>query len=189
MLKGPEWVAVFTQMFVLCAACSYCFHVLASSSQKLPDREILFSRGINFTTLWVRNTNIRWLHRIGPLYNADGRLQNPRVLDDGRLWVDDKIIVPEAKIQSVITAHHDSVLAGRWGRQKTYDILQRKISLPFMKKKVQNLSVRAMYANAVSTSISHPEECSNQYRFHYRNGTAYPSIGDGHHLSLWTRFW
>ena len=136
----------------------------------------------------MRNTNIRWLHRIGPLYNADGRLQNPRVLDDGRLWVDDKIIVPEAKIQSVITAHHDSVLAGRWGRQKTYDILQRKIPLPFMKTKVQNLSVRAMYANAVSTSISHPEECLNQYQFHYRNGTAYPSIGDGHHLSLWTRF-
>ena len=77
-------------------------------------------------------------HAIGPLYYVDGRLQNHRTFHNGRLWLDDKIIVPDVKISSVIAAHHDSVLAGHWGMQKTYDILQRKFTFPFMKKKVQD---------------------------------------------------
>ena len=33
----------------------------------------------------------------------------------GRLWADDKIVVPKNRIQEVITAKHDPIVAGHWG--------------------------------------------------------------------------
>ena len=33
----------------------------------------------------------------------------------GRLWADDKIVVPKNRIQEIISAHHDPIVAGHWG--------------------------------------------------------------------------
>ena len=103
----------------------------ADALSRLPTLMPMVEEEVDWTSLYIAD------QAIGPLYYVDGRLQNPRTFHNGRLWLDDKIIVPEVKISSVIAAHHDSVLAGHWGTQKTYDILQRKFSFPLMKKKVQ----------------------------------------------------
>ena len=34
----------------------------------------------------------------------------------GRLWADDKIVVPKNRIQEIILAHHDPIVAGNWGQ-------------------------------------------------------------------------
>ena len=39
---------------------------------------------------------------------------------------DDRIVVPRSQIRGIIAQHHDSVLSGHWGYQKTYSVLKRK---------------------------------------------------------------
>ena len=74
---------------------------------------------------------------IGPDYYHDGMLIDPTLWHHGRLWVDDRILVPAAKIAETIAAHHSSVLAGHWGAQKTFDILDRKFIIAEMRARVK----------------------------------------------------
>ena len=43
----------------------------------------------------------------------------------GRLWADDKIVVPKNRIQEVITAHHDPIVACHWVVRRTLNMIQR----------------------------------------------------------------
>ena len=43
----------------------------------------------------------------------------------GKWWLDDLVMVPDSKIEDVITSCHDAIKAGHWGCRKTLQILQR----------------------------------------------------------------
>ena len=56
----------------------------------------------------------------------------------GRLWADDKIVVPKNRIQEVISAHHDPIVAGHWGVHRTLSMIQRRFYFPRMRKLVSD---------------------------------------------------
>ena len=50
-------------------------------------------------------------------FTENGDLKDSTKWHNGRLWEDDLIVVPEAKITSVLTQHHDNMIAGHWEPQ------------------------------------------------------------------------
>ncbi len=53
-----------------------------------------------------------------------------------RFWQDDKIVVPRTRIPEVISSHHDPIVAGHWGNNRTLSMLKRRFIFPKMKKRV-----------------------------------------------------
>ena len=56
----------------------------------------------------------------------------------GRIWQDDKIVVPRSLIQEVISAHHDTIVAGHWGIHRTVSMIRRRFVFPKLRKKVSD---------------------------------------------------
>ena len=51
-------------------------------------------------------------------------------------WADDKIVVQKNRIQEIITAHHDPIVACHWGVHRTLSMIQRRFYFPRMRKLV-----------------------------------------------------
>jgi len=66
-----------------------------------------------------------------------GQLLDPTQWHDGRLWHDDRIVVPASQVANVISLYHDAMVAGHWGTPKTLDILQRKFLFPDMRQRIK----------------------------------------------------
>ena len=56
-------------------------------------------------------------------YTRRKQLKNPLCWHNGRIWVDDRILVPTSLTTRVISDHHCSILSGHWGTQNTIDIV------------------------------------------------------------------
>ena len=64
---------------------------------------------------------------------TNGTLLKPQVYKYGRIWKDDKILVPRRRIPEVIAAHHDPIVAGQWGIHRTKSLIQRRFTFPKMR--------------------------------------------------------
>ena len=65
------------------------------------------------------------------------QLIDPLKFHHGRLWKEDKIIVPARRYQDVIRRHHDLLPAGHWGIARTSALIRRKHLIPNLKRRVQ----------------------------------------------------
>ena len=54
-------------------------------------------------------------------FHATGQLTDPYRYYHGRLWADDRILVPRAYVRQVIEQHHADPLHGRWGLRNFFD--------------------------------------------------------------------
>ena len=66
---------------------------------------------------------------------ADGKLRPDVRFSQGRIWHDDRILVPSAKIVDVIANYHN---ADHWGVSKTVDLIQRKHEIPAIWNRVRS---------------------------------------------------
>ena len=71
-------------------------------------------------------------------YYFNGRLRNPLCWHHGRIWDDDRIVVPSVFVSRTMADHHSSILSGHWGLDKTLTILQRKFKFEHMHKVVKD---------------------------------------------------
>ena len=69
----------------------------------------------------------------GKYYDDKNVLLNAAVWHHGRIWQDDRIVVPYKKIKEVLTQHHSDVLHGHWGARRSYDLVARKYIFKGMK--------------------------------------------------------
>ena len=66
-------------------------------------------------------------------------MQDPQTLTTfhhGKYWHDDRILVPDTRIEEIISSCHDAMTAGHWGGRKTLQILQRRYIFNNMKTAV-----------------------------------------------------
>ena len=54
-----------------------------------------------------------------------------------RIWLGDRILVPQTRVTEVIDTYHNGILQGHWGIAKTIAILKRKYFIPGITKHVQ----------------------------------------------------
>ena len=66
-------------------------------------------------------------------FHSDGSWLHPDAYHMGRVWVQDRILVPRRRIREVLTRSHADVVQGYWGSKKTYDLLARKFIFRNMK--------------------------------------------------------
>ena len=69
-------------------------------------------------------------------YTANGDLRDPKLWHNGRLWKDDRIIVPATKVPAVLDQFHDHMVSGHWGIPRTADMLRRRFVIPHLKEVV-----------------------------------------------------
>ena len=75
----------------------------------------------------------------GSLYMTDNTPiagLTPWRADTERTNMDDLVLVPDEKIDDVITSCHNAITAGHWGSRKTLQILQRRYQFDNMKDSV-----------------------------------------------------
>ena len=56
----------------------------------------------------------------------------------GRIWHDDKIVVPARRVPEVLAAHHDLLHSGHWGVAKTTSMLRRRFVFPQLNRAVKD---------------------------------------------------
>ena len=89
----------------------------------------------------------------------------------GRLWADDKIVVPKNRIQEIISAHHDPIVAGHWGVHRTLSMIQRRFYFPRMRKLVSDhISSCDVCQHANADHHTDHEDSCNACHYPYRNG-------------------
>ena len=75
----------------------------------------------------------------------------------GRLWADDKTVVPKNSTQEIISAHHDPIVAGHWVVHRTISMIQRRLYFPECGTSSQNTSHRVTCASTRMPITIDPE--------------------------------
>jgi hypothetical protein len=70
---------------------------------------------------------------------------------DGVLWLDERILVPAARVPDVLAAYHND---GHWGRSKTVDLVNRRYLVPRIWPRVSDFVSRCVHCARVKPGVT-----------------------------------
>ena len=89
-------------------------------------------------------------------FDSNGNLTKPHRFRHGRIWLDDKIVVPFNRIQEVIAAHHDAITSGHWGVNRTRSLIKRRFVFDKMNHHIQNHVLTCHTCQVAKADHRHP---------------------------------